>query len=344
MIEFVKQASLVAAGTRTFARFLSLAERVADRRPNLLRVLTYHRVDEPDARPALYPGLISATPKEFELQAGYLAANCHVVSMPEVLETCASGTALPSRAVLLTFDDAYRDFAEHAWPILKRYRLPATLFVPTAFPDQPGRIFWWDRLHQAVNNFVGRQDLNTPLGRLPLMTADQRGQAFVRLKKYAQRLPHHETMALVARICDDLGAALPTPAVLGWDVLRQLAREGVTLAAHTCTHPLLNRLSLGEARAEALGSLCDLEREIGRALPVLAYPGGEYNHQLVRVLARAGFVLAFTTVRGINDLRVADRLRLRRINVGRHTNLAVLRAQLLPWSVHLNRWQQLSSR
>jgi peptidoglycan/xylan/chitin deacetylase (PgdA/CDA1 family) len=60
-------------------------------------------------------------------------------------------------------------------------------------------------------------------------------------------------------------------AILSWDMLRWLAREGVTLGAHTRSHPLLNRISLGEVRAEAAGSWRDLEREIGTALPILAH-------------------------------------------------------------------------
>src|SRR2546421_516354 len=120
-----------------FSTFLALLERIGDPRPNVLRVLTYHRVDEPGARPKLNPGLISATPEVFDQEMSYLAANYHVVSMPELLQAYRTGTPLPPRAVLVTFDDAYCDFAEHAWPTLKRYRLPATLFVPTAYPDQP---------------------------------------------------------------------------------------------------------------------------------------------------------------------------------------------------------------
>jgi peptidoglycan/xylan/chitin deacetylase (PgdA/CDA1 family) len=242
----------------------------------------------------------------------------------------------------VTFDDAYCDFAEHAWPTLKRYRLPATLFVPTAYPDQPALTFWWDRLYQALHGVTGHVELDTPLGRLPLATAAQRSQAFARLRNDVKELPHAEAMALVDQICGKLGAPSPEHSVLGWDALRRLAQEGVTLGAHTRTHPLMNRISSEEARAEAVGSLQDLERRIGAVLPVFAYPSGAFNAETVRVLEREGFLLAFTTTRGLNDLRRADRLRLRRINVGRRASLEALRAQLLPWSIYFNRWLPIS--
>ncbi len=57
------------------------------------------------------------------------------------------------------------------------------------------------------------------------------------------------------------------------------------------------------------------------------------------MLGREGFKLAFTTSRGINNIQTADPLRMRRINVGGKTTLPILRAQLLPWAMHLN-WLQ----
>jgi len=68
------------------------------------------------------------------------------------------------------------------------------------------------------------------------------------------------------------------------------------------------------------------------------------SDQVVQMLEQAGFALAFTTARGINDLRAADRLRLRRINLGRRATLALMRAQLLPWLAHLPRFLDLRGR
>src|SRR5262249_42645206 len=156
-------------------------------------------------------------------------------------------------------------FAEHAWPTLKRYHLPATLFVPTAFPDQTQRSFWWDQLYQALTCTERREDLDTPLGRLPLRTPTQRAQAFNQLKDNVKTLPHRSAMEWVEQTCAALCVTRPAHNVLTWNELRRLAREGVSLGAHSRTHPLMNRVSPNEARDEAVGSLHDLEREIGQA-------------------------------------------------------------------------------
>src|ERR1051326_2578641 len=118
------------APTRRYSplsRSLSWLDRVLTCSPDRLWVLMYHRVDHPGTHPTLDPRLISATPEAFEQQMQYVSAHQHAVTMAEVLESCRTGSSLPSRSVLITFDDAYCDFAENAWPILKRHRLPATL-------------------------------------------------------------------------------------------------------------------------------------------------------------------------------------------------------------------------
>ena len=332
----VKRVLLSATRSAAFEMFIGLLERVSGERPDLLRVLTYHRVDEPEAHPTLCPSLISASPADFEQQMAYVADNYTVVSMAEVLDVYQRGTSLPPRSVLLTFDDAYCDFAEHAWPVMKRYGLPVTLFVPTGFPDQPRRTFWWDRLYHAMNKPKSRRLVDTPLGLLPLTTPAQRGDAFRVLRDYMKTLGHQEAMWLVDRVCRQVGSRLPEHYVLNWDSLRSLAREGVTLAPHTRTHPLLNRVPPAVAREEVVGSLRDLERKIGRVPPVFAYPSGACDDEVTGILDKEGFVLAFATRRGINDLRQTDRLRLRRINVGRRTTEPILRAQLLPWSRYLS--------
>ncbi len=341
----VKYALTLAARSRAFARFVSLLEHWDGGRANLLQVLTYHRIDEPRSRPDLSPTTISATPDVFERQMAHLAAHYHVVTMPEVFAARNGGPRLPRRAVLLTFDDAYRDFAEHAWPILRRFRLHATLFVPTAYPGHPERAFWWDRLHQSLQGAGATEGCELPWEQHALDAPATRGSVYRELVTWLKSLPHAEAIAWVER----LARKLQTPAaavdhVLNWDELRQLASDGVTLGAHTQTHPLLHRIPADVARREAAGSFDDLRREIGNVLPVFAYPGGKFNRAAVEAVRRAGFELAFAGRRGINNLDDMDPLRLRRNHIGRGTHHAVFRARLLSWSIHFNRWRPVTGR
>lgn len=93
-----------------------------------LRVLMYHKVD---GRPG---NSLAVPPRLFAEQMEHLRARGYaVVSLDAVLSFYREGTALPPRAVLLTFDDGYRDNLEHALPTLRAYGFPAVLFVPAGF-------------------------------------------------------------------------------------------------------------------------------------------------------------------------------------------------------------------
>ena len=241
----------------------------------------------------------------------------------------------------MTFDDGYRDFAVHAWPILRAASIPVTLFVATGRSADPARPFWWDRLWAALAGATGGEPVDTPVGAMPVGDPAAVSASLATIRTWLKGLDHDAAMAEVDRLVATIGAAPaadPGPAMLGWDELRRLAGEGVTLAPHTREHPLLDRVPLERAVAEIEGSRVDLEREIASiaAIPAaLAYPSGAHGGSAVDAARQAGMRLAFTTDRGGNDLRRADPLRLRRINIGRRASPALLRAQLV-WASTLD--------
>lgn len=307
-----------------------------------LRVLAYHRIATPESAPALSPSLISATPDQFDRTMRVLARSYRAVSMEQVMAAADGRRPLPPRAVLITFDDGYRDFAGVAWPILKRYGLPATLFVPTAFPGDPDREFWWDRLHRALAVTACRQLTLQGLPAIDLRSPERRRAAFRRLRRRAKNMPDDQAMALVDRICTELDppARAPARAVLSWNELRRLAGDGVTIASHTRTHRALSAIPLDEVRDEVNGARKDLEQEIGSTLPVLAYPAGAYNAAVTRAVAEAGMRLAFTIDEGHNPMPARDPLRLRRINMTARGSAWGIRLRLTrPASSIAARWQ-----
>lgn len=320
-----------ATATRGFERFVDLLERF-DRPRSSLAVLTYHRVAAPGEEPQLDPGLVSATPREFDLQMRYLAGTGRVVSIDELLAARRGQARLAPGAIAITVDDAYKDFAEHVWPTMRRYGLPVTLFVPTGYPDRPERTFWWDRLHHALSAATGTDALETPAGWLSLSSDQDRRAAFTSIRDRLKRIDDVEARAVVDRLECELEAPPQPNSVLGWSELRRLREEGVALAPHTRTHAFLDQVPLEQAREEIAGSRADLEREVGGCPPVFSFPSGQHTDDLVGVLEEERFEIAFTTGRGVNDLHRPDWLRMRRINVGGRSTLSLIRAQLLSFA------------
>lgn len=312
------------------SQLVTTLEQLDTYQANLLRVITYHRIDVPEAHPSAYPGLISASPEMFEQQMQFLAKHYHVISMQDLLDAFERYRTLPPRTVLITFDDATLDFAEHAWPILQRYSLPATLFVPTGYPDQADRLFWWDRLYHAL--YSTRQPQVEAFGQVwPLAKEKERSNTFKQLRQRMKTIPFEQVSAQISRIEQELATSSPEHMVLGWDALRDLARQGVSLGAHTQTHPQLDQITLEQAKYEIQASIADLQRELGSVLPIFAYPGGAFTEQVAALLPQAGVRLGFTTRRGLNDMSFVNPLCFARINIGQSSTMPIFRAQLLPW-------------
>jgi peptidoglycan/xylan/chitin deacetylase (PgdA/CDA1 family) len=95
-----------------------------------LRVLMYHKVNDLWPNPTTVPTAI------FEEQMGLLGGLGYTpVSLDAVCDHYLHGMPLPPRAVLITFDDGYRDNLENALPVLRRHGYPAVVFVPIGFLD-----------------------------------------------------------------------------------------------------------------------------------------------------------------------------------------------------------------
>ena len=305
-----------------------------------LRVLTYHRIASPELIYPSDPRLVSATPEMFARHMEWLASHYHVIDMQSALEAIVSGAPLPRRAVLITFDDGYPDFLEHAWPVLRELRLPATLFVPTAFPGKQGSAFWWDRLYAAIITSTEPEITDQKLGRLPLHTRQDREHSVRILQSHVKSLQHTEAMTWVDDLCRRLASQeIVTPGVLGWEELKLLSEEGVTIGAHSRTHPLMTRISNEQVREEISGSQQDLENNLGKKLPIFCYPAGAYNEATCSIAKDAGIMLGFSTRLGHNHIGSCDPLCLRRINMTQRTTPTVLRGRLSRIGIYADIWR-----
>jgi peptidoglycan/xylan/chitin deacetylase (PgdA/CDA1 family) len=277
----------------------------------ILRVLLYHRVDDPACpRADLNPDLVSATPASLEQQVRHLTRFYQPVGAREVLAALAGRSTLPPRSVLVTFDDGYRDFLHLAWPILERHRVPAVLFVPSAFVDDPDRVFWWDGLWQMLTRTRHTQVALPRSGVAPLRSHADQLRAFRAYVGWLKSLEPATRLREVERLAERLGVRPEPPrAVLTWPELRRLAEAGVTVAAHSRTHERLDQLDAAALAREVPGSRDDLVRELGTCLPLFAYPYGNVSYRVLRALEVAGFRAGFTTLCGVNRLpRVNPRL------------------------------------
>ena len=202
----------------------------------------------------------------------------------------------------ITFDDGYRDTAEHALPVLRRHRAPFTVFVTTRFADGAGGL-WWLELEAAIARLdrvavsVGGACFEAACA-----TPDEKAAAFERLYWLLRDGPEERLRATVALLADAAGidpAALATRLCLDWDELRALAAEpGATIGAHTLSHPMLAKWPADIAGREIAESRALIEAKLGVPVRHFAYPVGDPTSAGPRefgLCARAGFATAVTT-------------------------------------------------
>jgi peptidoglycan/xylan/chitin deacetylase (PgdA/CDA1 family) len=104
--------------------------RLAPNGNRTLRVLMYHKVNDIPDNPTTVPvGRFDEQLAQLR-ELGYQA-----VGLDAVLDHYTTGAQLPEHAVLITFDDGYRDTLENALPVLQKYGCPAVIFVPVAYME-----------------------------------------------------------------------------------------------------------------------------------------------------------------------------------------------------------------
>ncbi|HZZ15005.1 MAG TPA: GNAT family N-acetyltransferase, partial [Candidatus Sulfotelmatobacter sp.] len=266
----------------------------------VVHIFQYHRVNS-DRDP--FMGGLDV--EVFRAQMQYLASAFPIVSLDQVAQGTFSDQHQYCAAV--TFDDGYRDNFVAAFPILKQFGIPATIFLATGYIES-GQLPWYDqvrlafklttRAHFYVDRCGPGGDLKVPSSRLALME---------RTLGWLRRMPELGRKAALEEVFRGLGVAsnlnLPNE-MLRWEDIKQMSKNNISFGAHTVTHPVLSQISVSALKPEIEGSKRTIEKRL--QLPVLhfAYPFGQaadFTPEAKHAVQDAGFKTAVTTIRGLNE-------------------------------------------
>ncbi len=101
---------------------------------NQIGILTYHRVEE--TLPGLPPPHHNVPPEQFERQLkGLLKRGHKFIALCDLLNARRNNRHLPPKTTIVTFDDIFQSVYRHAWPVLQKHNIPATLFISTGYLD-----------------------------------------------------------------------------------------------------------------------------------------------------------------------------------------------------------------
>ena len=206
--------------------------------------------------------------------------------------------------VLLTVDDGYDDFYDHALPELRAANVPAILFATTGFIN--GDLWlWWDQLRYVLTEAAtGHYEfvLDGQRRELELGAPGDADRAWDWISNRLRFLPQPTKLAVVASLSAAVRVPIPArpPAryrSMSWDQVREAAAQGVTIGAHTVSHAILSLLDAADMEREIAGSKRKLDAELGQSTFCFCYPQGfpeDYNAATIEQVERCGFRYAFT--------------------------------------------------
>ena len=280
---------------------------------NKLLVLTYHRFSR-----AGHPCRVTAS--QFRAHLNYLRKHVTVISLSKAVRGIAGELQLPTNATVITIDDGYHDAYEIAFPILKEFQFPATLFAVTEFVNG-GSWIWTDYLRFIVlaNGAGGKRfEWQGQSYDLSCMTLASKLQLADTVNSKLKEMSVFDRSQCISDIAKQRSITLPdrppseyAAATIGQ--LREMDTSNLRIESHTATHPILTRIAQVDLKAELEASRSFLGNVLNRDIRFFCYPNGNVSDKVRMAVEKAGYTAAVTTEFGLNAT-YTDPFMLRRID------------------------------
>jgi peptidoglycan/xylan/chitin deacetylase (PgdA/CDA1 family) len=278
-----------------------------------IRVLSAHGVmdtDTPASWQPLWPRIgVGQLAETLRLLQRYY----RFISLSDAADMLSGRREIEPNAIVLTFDDGYRNNFTHALPVLEQLGVPATFFLATGLVGST-QSYWIDRLDYAIQA-LRPKDRAIPIngGEVVLRFASRRTLADSYLTLRRALKAHHgkdldavvdrlatEFEAEAGRRLADIIADDPWSAVMTWDEARRARARGVEIGSHTVDHLRLPFVGAEVAQQQLTDSRAAIARELGTRTIHLAYPNGDCDETVRQLAQQAGYGCAVTTSRGLN--------------------------------------------
>lgn len=288
---------------------------------NKLFILAYHRIlpeRSIEFNSYIFRGMVVSV-EDFEKQIQVTLKNFDIVHLAEAMENIKSGYKLRKPVVAITFDDGYSDNYLYAYPILKKYNIPATIYLTTGYIDSK-RLLWWDELVYIIGHRQCKlTDVDLPFSIYPKairqsllsfenLPKNKRNKTIRKLVSELKKIPEAKKLALLNDLKYKLspsGLEWDNSMMLSWDNIREMSKNGIIFGAHGKSHAILTKVTTEQAKREIIESKADIENKIGKSVELFSYPDGAANSIIIDLVSQGGFKCAFI-VEDNKDDRVAD--------------------------------------
>jgi peptidoglycan/xylan/chitin deacetylase (PgdA/CDA1 family) len=265
-------------------------------------ILTYHRFSREKSQ-------FNVSAVEFTAHLEYLSKYGWVLSLAETIDCLQNGKPLPPNVVVITIDDGYSDAFEIAFPILKKFEIPATIYAVTDFLD--AKCWLWTDLMRFVlleteANSIKIEFENQDYVEAILDDETKRIETASRINSRLKKLSNERKESKIKEIAADLKVSIPELptkdfAPMSWEQARELDAQNVKIESHTVTHPILTNIGQSQLDFELQNSKKRLENVLDREIEHFCYPNGSLNETVWNAVKNSGYKCAVTTEYGFNE-------------------------------------------
>ena len=288
-----------------------------------LAIVTLHRVLPREYRDVYPLRSIAVTPETLARLLEFFSEHFECMTLGRAASLWQEGYDGDRPLLAVTFDDGQEDNFLYARPLLAKFGVPATFFVPVNPIDDQGHL-WHDRIGfgaqrlgrlsgaplEAMSPYLGRE-LRRGLGNaLP-----------ARLVEAAKGMTPPRRARLLARLGELLGEeVLPAwSGMMRWSQIRTLASEGHEIGSHGATHAILLERYEPDLGREVGGSRQRLEEVLAVPVRSFSFPNGNFDEAAIQAVHDAGYEWAVTTRPGLNP-RGTSSFALRRFDIQQELN------------------------
>jgi len=252
------------------------------RRSDAAIILGFHHIDEHDGS-MLAQRVAPVNPGRFEEILGYLQSlGFSFVSLDEIVN-CTDC----SKKAAITFDDGFRSVYVNAFPILKKFQAPFTIFLTTSTLGAR-RLLWLHRIYAAVDR-LAREDVHRIMERCSMKV-----ESGISLKDALGTLVCQESIDRLLLFADELAAEARLTAsdeayiaerlYLRPDEVVEMIQDGMTIGAHGHNHWCLETLDQSLTEAEIVKCKEKIDEAFGVQVVHYALPYGRSNPYIRSVL------------------------------------------------------------
>lgn len=220
-----------------------------------------------------------------------------IVSLETIFGEMPIGASKSKPWCVLTFDDGWADTYQRAYPSLKRFGLPATVFIATGSIEHQGG-FWVERLNKAWKDPASRVRIESVLRGIPNGSSDYLS-GLEDIVEWLKHMPTEKREALLLQLLppdrETSYGADHVDSMMTWNQVIEMSRNGMEIGAHTVSHPLLTFENDATVERELRASKQTLEQQVGKSIRSFAYPNGDCDPRVRSYVEHAGYECAFTT-------------------------------------------------